>query len=72
MYNPQLETFIRVADAGSLIRRRGDCYTADGSALLDAAKKLGKNYMADSYYYQVYTAKQREIFFGGLVFLIIE
>ena len=42
MYNPQLETFIRVADAGSF------------------NKAAEESYIADSYYLQVYTAKQSE------------
>ncbi|MFQ9396601.1 MAG: hypothetical protein ACLR2E_24490 [Lachnospiraceae bacterium] len=61
MYNPQLETFIRVADAGSFNKAAEESYiTPTVQRFLDAAKKLGKNYMADSYYLQVYTAKQRE------------
>lgn len=32
MYNPQLETFIRVADAGSF-NKAAELYYADGSAL---------------------------------------
>ena len=43
MYNPQLETFIRVADAGSFNKAAEESYIMPTvQRFLDAAKKLRK------------------------------
>lgn len=42
MYNPQLETFIRVADAGSFNKAEESYITPTVQRFLDAAKELRK------------------------------
>ena len=61
MYNPQLETFIRVADAGSFNKAAEESYiTPTVQRFLDAAKELRKELYGWQLYLQVYTAKQSE------------